>query len=84
MARRTRQQYHFPLTDDQVFGTQTIQQTRTVWQGPDVARLNEALGVEGDVFTEETRAAVLKKQRTRKSLSVTGQVDKATWESIVP
>ena len=84
MARKTKRQYRFPLADDQVFGTQTIQQGRTVWSGVDVRRLNEALGLEGDVFTSQTREAVLKKQRTRKTLPVTGQVDRATWDAIVP
>lgn len=83
MAKRQRQ-HRFPLARGQVFGTQTIQQSVTVWRGPDVRTLNEALGLEGDSFTDETREKVLEKQRSRKSLKVTGQVDRATWDAILP
>lgn len=72
----------YPLGHGRVFGTQTIRESVVVWKGPHVASINEALGLGGDVFTEETRDAVLAVQGRNKRLMVTGVVDRRTWGAI--
>ena len=50
-------------------------------QGPQVSYINEALGLSGDVYTKETFDAVVTYQRDNR-LSVSGRVDKATYDSL--
>ena len=50
-------------------------------QGPQVAYINQSLGLDGDVYTKETFDAVVKYQKENK-LSVSGRVDKTTYNSL--
>lgn len=70
----------FPFPEDHYISTPSTARLSHS-SGGTVAKVNEALGVEGDVFNSLSRDALMEAQRKAK-LPVTGVVDPETWDAL--
>ena len=70
----------FPFPEGHYMATPSIARNSHS-SGSMVAVVNEALGVEGDVFNSLTRDALIAKQQEA-GLPVTGVVDAETWDAL--
>lgn len=80
MAGRSKKSEPFPFPEDHYIATPSTARNSHS-SGRTVAMVNEALGVEGDVFNSNSRAALMEAQRKAK-LPVTGVVDEKTWDAL--
>lgn len=81
MAARAKKQEgwgSFPYPEGHYMATPSIARNSHS-SGSMVRRVNEALGIEGDIFNGHTRDAVVAKQADL-GLPVTGVVDEVTWD----
>lgn len=83
MAARSKKtaQEPFPFPEDHYLSTPSTA-PRSHSSGAHVRMVNEALGVEGDIFNANTRTALLDRQGEL-GLPVTGVVDPATWDALM-
>lgn len=71
----------FPFPEDHYLSTPSTA-NRSHSSGAHVRMVNEALGVEGDIFNANTRAALLARQEEL-GVPVTGVVDVTTWDALM-
>ena len=79
-ARQKKSTEQFPFPEGHYLSTPSTAR-RSHSSGSVVSRINEMLGVEGDIFNTHTRDALMLRQQEL-GLPVTGVVDEATWVAL--